>query len=146
MIQAFSAVSTRKDAFDAGNEAALAAVTKLSISPNMLWVFGAINYDQQKLLDGIVAAVPDVPLVGCTTDGEISNRGEVIEFDIPVMRLLELKLGFPELFILYFQLDTSNLQLMDKLLHICGYLLEPSRRFGQDPLRPFPKIDKFFFV
>jgi hypothetical protein len=75
MIQAFSAVSTLKDAFDAGNEAALAAVAKLSLKPNMLWVFGAINYDQQKLLDGIIAAVPDVPVIGCTTDGEICSRG-----------------------------------------------------------------------
>ena len=75
MIQAFSAVSARNDAFEAGNEAALAAVAKLPENPHMLWVFGAINYDQQKLLDGIVAAVPDVPLVGCTTDGEISSRG-----------------------------------------------------------------------
>jgi hypothetical protein len=75
MIQAFSAVSTKKDAFDAGNEAAQAALAKLSIKPNMLWVFGAITYDQQKLLDGIAAAAPGVPLVGCTTDGEISTKG-----------------------------------------------------------------------
>jgi hypothetical protein len=93
MIQAFSAVSTRKDAFDAGNEAALAAVTKLSISPNMLWVFGAINYDQQKLLDGIVAAVPDVPLVGCTTDGEISNRGLTVN-SVVVMALASDTINF----------------------------------------------------
>lgn len=75
MIQAFSAVSTQKDAFDAGNEAALAAVGKLSMKPSMLWVFGAISYDQQKLLDGIAAAAPGVPVVGCTTDGEISSQG-----------------------------------------------------------------------
>ena len=75
MIQAFSAVSTQKDAFDAGNEAALAALAKLSIKPDILWVFGAITYNQQKLLDGIAAAAPEVPVVGCTTDGEISNKG-----------------------------------------------------------------------
>ena len=93
MLQAFSAVSTRKDAFDAGNEAALAAVAKMSTSPNMLWVFGAINYDQQKLLDGIVAAVPDVPLVGCTTDGEISNRGLTVN-SVVVMALASDTIGF----------------------------------------------------
>jgi hypothetical protein len=75
MIQAFSAVSTLKDAFDAGNEATLAAVAELSMKPNMLWVFGAISYDQQKLLDGIAAAAPGVPVIGCTTDGEISTHG-----------------------------------------------------------------------
>ena len=75
MIQAFSAVSTQKVAFDAGNEATLAALAKLSMEPSMLWAFGAISYDQQKLLDGIAAAAPGVPVVGCTTDGEISSKG-----------------------------------------------------------------------
>jgi hypothetical protein len=75
MIQAFSAVSAKQDAFDAGKEAALAAVAKLSMKPIMLWVFGAITYDQQKLLDGVAAAAPGVPVVGCTTDGEISSQG-----------------------------------------------------------------------
>jgi hypothetical protein len=75
MIQAFSAVSTLKDAFDAGNEAALAAMAKLSMEPHLLLAFGAISYDQQKLLDGIAAAAPGIPMVGCTTDGEISSQG-----------------------------------------------------------------------
>jgi hypothetical protein len=75
MIQAFSAVSTKNDAFDAGNEAALAALAKLPMKPDMLWVFGAISYDQQKLMDGIAAAAPGVSVVGCTTDGEISTQG-----------------------------------------------------------------------
>jgi hypothetical protein len=75
MIQAFSAVSTRKDAFDAGKEATLAALAKLSAKPQLLWVFGAISYDQQKLLEGVGAGAPGVPVVGCTTDGEIYSQG-----------------------------------------------------------------------
>jgi hypothetical protein len=75
MIQAFSAVSAKKDAFEAGHEAALAALAKLSKKPDLLWVFGAIGYDQEKLLDGIATAAPGVPLIGCTTDGEISSQG-----------------------------------------------------------------------
>lgn len=75
MIQAFSAVSTQKEAFDAGNEATLAAMAGLSMKPHMIWAFGAISYDQQKLLDGIAAAAPGVPVIGCTTDGEISTKG-----------------------------------------------------------------------
>jgi hypothetical protein len=75
MIQAFSAASTLKDAFDAGNAAVLAAMSKLSLKPDMLWVFGAITYDQQRLMDGIAAAAPGVPVIGCTTDGEISTKG-----------------------------------------------------------------------
>jgi hypothetical protein len=75
MMQAFSAVSTLKKAFDAGNEATLAAMAGLSMKPHMIWAFGAISYDQQKLLDGIAAAAPGVPVIGCTTDGEISTKG-----------------------------------------------------------------------
>jgi hypothetical protein len=75
MIQAFSAVSAQQDAFEAGKEAASAAMAKLAAKTIMLWVFGAITYDQQRLMDGIAAAAPEVPVVGCTTDGEISSRG-----------------------------------------------------------------------
>lgn len=93
MIQAFSAVSTCKEAFDAGHEATLAAVTKLSMQPSILWIFGAISYDQQKLLDGIAAAAPGVPLIGCTTDGEISNQGLSIH-SVVVMALASDTLRF----------------------------------------------------
>ncbi|MEJ2154111.1 MAG: FIST N-terminal domain-containing protein [Desulfobacteraceae bacterium] len=75
MIQAFSAASTQKDAFDAGNEATRKAVADLTMDPIMLWVFGAVSYDQAKLLDGVAAAAPNVPIIGCTTDGEISSQG-----------------------------------------------------------------------
>ncbi len=93
MIQAFSAASTRKEAFEAGHEAALAAVKKLNATPSMLWAFGDISYDQQKLLDGIAAAAPDVPVIGCTTDGEISNQGLSIK-SVVVMALASDTLRF----------------------------------------------------
>jgi hypothetical protein len=75
MIEAFSAVSTDKQAFDAGKQAAQAAIAGLSAKPDILWAFGAISYDQQRLLEGIASTAPGTPLVGCSTDGEISTAG-----------------------------------------------------------------------
>ena len=74
-MKAISAVSTTKDAFMAGREAVERVIDKLSCRPDMLWVFGAITYDQQRLLEGIRSVAVGVPLIGCTTDGEISSSG-----------------------------------------------------------------------
>ena len=63
MIKAFSAVGTRTDSFEAGRQAAGEAVSKLSAKPEMIWAFGAISYDQQRLLDGIAAASPGTPII-----------------------------------------------------------------------------------
>ena len=105
MIQAFSAASTKNDAFEAGNEAALAAVAKLSVKPDMLWVFGAISYDQQELLDGIAAAVPGVPVVGCSTDGEISSQGLSIN-SVVVMALASDTIRFHSAFVEHLSNDS----------------------------------------
>lgn len=75
MIEAFSAASQKKESFDAGKEATEMAVNKLSKTPNIFWVFGAISYDQEKLLEGVNSVIPGTPVVGCTTDGEISTPG-----------------------------------------------------------------------
>jgi len=75
MIQAFSAISTHQDGFEAGREAVQAAIVKLSGKPDMLWVFAAVTYNQQRLLDGIASVAPGTPVIGCTTDGEISTAG-----------------------------------------------------------------------
>jgi hypothetical protein len=74
-MKAISAVSTNKDAYGAGKEAVEEIIRKLSRRPDMLWVFGAISYNQERLLAGIQAVAPGIPLVGCTTDGEISSAG-----------------------------------------------------------------------
>jgi hypothetical protein len=75
MLEAYSAVSTKKDADEAGREAMQRAMGGLTGPPDMIWAFGAISYDQQKLLGGIRSAAGEVPLVGCTTDGEVSTDG-----------------------------------------------------------------------
>jgi hypothetical protein len=74
-MKAFSAVSTINDAFSAGKKATERVINQLSCRPDMLWAFGAISYDQQRLLEGIHAVSAGIPLIGCTTDGEISSSG-----------------------------------------------------------------------
>jgi hypothetical protein len=75
MIEATTGSSMIDDAYGAGRDAAQAAISKLSRSPDMLWVFAAIRYDQQTLLNGIVSVAGGAPVIGCTTDGEISTTG-----------------------------------------------------------------------
>ena len=75
MIEAFSGASQEKEAFDAGKEAAEMAVNKLSKTPHIFWVFGAISYNQEELLEGVNSVIPGTPVIGCTTDGEISTPG-----------------------------------------------------------------------
>ena len=43
--------------------------------PKLLVVFAASGYDQTALLAGIASVVPDVPVIGCTTAGEIVASG-----------------------------------------------------------------------
>ena len=75
MIEAASGSSMINNAYEAGKDAAQAAISKLSRKPDMLWVFAAIRYDQQTLLNGIVSVAGGALIIGCTTDGEISTAG-----------------------------------------------------------------------
>ncbi len=68
--------SANDNAFAAGAEAARQALEGLAgSSPGLLLVFGSSRFDQQALLEGIVSVVPDIPMVGGTTAGEISLKG-----------------------------------------------------------------------
>jgi hypothetical protein len=75
MIEAFSGASRKKKAFDAGKQATEMAVNKLAKTPDIFWVFGAISYNQKELLEGVNSVIPGTPVIGCTTDGEISTPG-----------------------------------------------------------------------
>ena len=66
--------SNNLDAFSAGSEAARGAIT--GADPRLLIVFCADNYDLPELLRGInETSGGDVPLVGCSTAGEIATNG-----------------------------------------------------------------------
>jgi hypothetical protein len=65
--------SSLSDSHAAGFEAAAAAVT--GAHPRVLLVFGAISHDPQQLVRGVQAAAPGVPVIGCSTHGEIGPGG-----------------------------------------------------------------------
>lgn len=70
------ASSRQADSFRAGEEAALQVMEGLRHTPpNLLLVFASVRFDQEALLQGIVSATQDAPMVGCSTAGEILAEG-----------------------------------------------------------------------
>ncbi|GAA1401057.1 FIST signal transduction protein [Catellatospora coxensis] len=65
--------SRATDSGSAAIEAARGAMT--GPEPKLLIVFAAITHDPQAVLAGVAEAAPDVPVVGCTTHGEIGPGG-----------------------------------------------------------------------
>ncbi len=65
--------SDNLDAFAAGSEAARRAIS--GPDPRLLIVFCADSYDLPELLRGLNQTSGDVPLVGCSTAGEIATSG-----------------------------------------------------------------------
>jgi hypothetical protein len=65
--------SSREEASDAGREAA--AEAGASGTPKLAVVFASCEYDLDQLLAGIREQLGDVPLIGCSTAGEIATSG-----------------------------------------------------------------------
>src|SRR2546429_8834733 len=65
--------SSAADARGAGAEAARRAL--VGADPKLLIVFAAVGYDPAALAEGVAGAAPGVPLVGCSTNGEITPDG-----------------------------------------------------------------------
>jgi hypothetical protein len=65
--------SNRTDPSRAGREAA--AETGAAGTPKLAVVFASCNYDLESLLAGIRDELGDVPLIGCSTAGEIATAG-----------------------------------------------------------------------
>lgn len=82
-----------EDAFTAGVKAAEMAMGKTNGRADAVFVFSAIKYDQQKMLNGVNSVIPNVPLVGCSTDGEIVTDG-YIEDSVSLMILNSDELSF----------------------------------------------------
>src|SRR6185369_10967528 len=57
----------------AGQEAARRALT--GEDPRLLIVFGAVDYEPEPLARAVAQAAPGVPVVGCSTSGEIAPDG-----------------------------------------------------------------------
>ena len=65
--------SSLADSYEAGLKAARAAVT--GDEPQLLLVFAGISHSPRQLAEGSRAAAPDVPVIGCSTHGEINAGG-----------------------------------------------------------------------
>ncbi|HEX8073955.1 MAG TPA: FIST N-terminal domain-containing protein [Thermoleophilaceae bacterium] len=65
--------STDDNARVAGRQAAAAALA--GADPKLLVVFASERYDLHELLASIRGTAPDVPLIGCSTAGEIATSG-----------------------------------------------------------------------
>jgi hypothetical protein len=70
---ASTGVSQEADAWRAGAEAATQALS--GDDPKLLVVFSSDAYDLKQLLAGIAGVAGDVPVIGCSTAGEIAAAG-----------------------------------------------------------------------
>lgn len=76
MIKSGVGISTNTNsAHDAGLEAAKRAADEAGGKPDVFIVLSSIAMKHPEVLSGIQEAYPDVPLVGCSTAGEITNKG-----------------------------------------------------------------------
>ena len=71
-VVAGTGLSSKTDAFEAGQAAAMDAVGQIKGgTPEMVFVFTSPRYDLQRLLDGIRSVTGDAHLIGATGSGEI---------------------------------------------------------------------------
>jgi hypothetical protein len=119
MLEAFSAVSTHPNAFKAGKQAARRAIDQLSAPPAIIWAFASTRYDQQQLMDGIHCVSGGVPLLGCTTDGEVSTSG-LSNDSLVVMALSSDRISFHTAAVEQLSRDSyaAGMRLAEQLRHI----------------------------
>jgi hypothetical protein len=86
-------VSTKKDSFTAGEEAAKKALKKLGSSADVLLVLASSKFEHQKLLDGITSITKKTPMVGGTTAGEIATD-KVRDNSVVIMALSSDEMKF----------------------------------------------------
>jgi hypothetical protein len=65
--------SLATDSYQAGQDATRDALE--GPDPQLLLVFAGIGHDPQRLSEGIRSAAPGVPVIGCSTHGEINPNG-----------------------------------------------------------------------
>lgn len=95
MITARVGIGTDPDAFKAGAEACLQALEGLpEKKADVLFVFGSISFDQDKLLEGIASTSGECVVVGCSTAGEISSEGYAAEKSVVIMAIKSDQMKF----------------------------------------------------
>lgn len=70
---------------EAGAEACRQALAKVS-NPELFIVFSSSKFDQKEMLSGVKEVSKDVPLIGCSTAGEITSAGAA-EGSVAVMAI-----------------------------------------------------------
>ena len=75
MIKAGIGTSNNPDAIQAGIEACKEALGKVDDKANLIVAFSTSVYDQKKVLSGLGSVSKEIPLVGCSTAGEITTEG-----------------------------------------------------------------------
>ncbi len=86
MLTAGVGISTGENSYIVGEEACSAAVEKLAGAPiSLVIVFASVQYDQQKVLDGVRSVSKGALLVGSSTAGEITTDGTARGRSVAVM-------------------------------------------------------------
>lgn len=75
MIKSNIGKSYNINPFKAGAEACKEAIDKNGGKAKLIIAFSSVIYDQQKILEGIRSVSKEIPLVGCSDSGEITNDG-----------------------------------------------------------------------
>ena len=76
MIQAGIGQSKNNNSQKAGQEAYQMAINQITDGkPELIVVFASVRFDQKQLLAGITSVAKDIPVVGCSTSGEITTQG-----------------------------------------------------------------------
>ena len=75
MIKANVGRSIKPDPKEAGKEAAEIALKGVGGKAKIFFVFSTVAYDQEKMLEGVRSVAKDVPVVGCSSSGEITTDG-----------------------------------------------------------------------
>jgi len=76
MIQAGIGQSKNNDSKKAGQEACQMALNQINNGvPELIIAFASARFDQKQLLDGIISAAGNIPVIGCSTSGEITTQG-----------------------------------------------------------------------
>lgn len=93
MIKAGTGTSNNEDALRAGKEACQQALDKVGGKADLITVFSTVSYDQEKMLLGVKSVSKNIPMVGCSDSGQITEKGPTSK-QIAVMALSSDKISF----------------------------------------------------
>lgn len=86
MIKSSVATSNKSESVEAGKDACQKAIQGIGGRADLIIAFSSVAYDQQKLVQGLREAAGEIPVVGCSDSGEITDQGPVFE-QVAVMAL-----------------------------------------------------------